>query len=75
MLTQNAHGRSTLDFTGADENGDPWDVARVDMRNKAFQRLQQEKPALLIGSPARTTSLAMDRTWGKTCVKEGDEIV
>ena len=45
---------TSLDLTGTDENGQPWDFGVPAMRRKAEALLEREKPVLLIGSPSCT---------------------
>ena len=40
-----------LDLTTTDENGDSWDFTKECMREKAKQKIKEEEPMLLIGSP------------------------
>ena len=44
----------TLDLTGPDENGEPWDFSRPSMRAKAERLLEAQAPTLLVGSPMCT---------------------
>ena len=43
-----------LDLTTEDENGDPWNFAYADRRAEARRRLAEQRPVLVIGSPACT---------------------
>ena len=39
-----------MDLITTDENGRPWDVDCIHMRNTAMRKVLQDKPTLLIGS-------------------------
>ena len=41
-----------LDLTVLDEDGTPWDFTQRDKREKARRLVRQQKPYMLIGSPA-----------------------
>eukprot|EP00973_Karenia_brevis_P023183 3193485-Karenia_brevis.AAC.1 len=41
----------SLDLTTRDEQGQPWDFTKVEMRNKAIRRVINERPLFVIGSP------------------------
>ena len=45
---------TVFDLTGTDELGNPWDFSIPEQRRKAELRIEQEKPALLVGSPMCT---------------------
>ena len=40
-----------MDLLTNDEDGNPWDISRKDMRQKCREMLDKEKPMLLVGSP------------------------
>ena len=40
-----------LDLTGTDRDGRAWDVTLADMRERARQKVAEDKPFMLIGSP------------------------
>ena len=41
-----------LDLTVMDEDGQPWDFSNEDKRQKARRMVREQKPYMLIGSPA-----------------------
>ena len=43
-----------LDLTGTDRDGRAWDFTLADMRERARQKVAEDKPFMLIGSPACT---------------------
>ncbi len=43
-----------MDLTGTDSDGRAWDFTMADMRERARQRVAEDKPVLLVGSPACT---------------------
>ena len=47
-------GEIALDLATTDENGDPWDLSKQKMREKAIRFLNETKPAVLILSPPCT---------------------
>ena len=44
----------SLDITTKDENGDPWDFSRSKMRRKAINKINEDRPLLVVGSPMCT---------------------
>ena len=47
-----------LDLTTTDEHGSSWDFTKDVMKDKARNKVQKEKPMLLIGSPSCTAFCA-----------------
>ena len=39
-------------LTNCDENGEPWDFSRKEMRDKAYANVEKEKPYMLVGPPS-----------------------
>ena len=52
-------GGIALDLTTTDENGEPWDLSKPKMREKAIRFLNETKPAVLILNPPCAMVLAM----------------
>ena len=50
----NVHGTDALDLRTFKKNGDPWDFNLRRDREEALQRIDDEKPTWLIGSPPCT---------------------
>ncbi len=44
----------SLDLTGCDEQGKPWDFNLKEQRDKAEKILDEQRPLLLIGTPMCT---------------------
>ena len=57
---------SSMDITTYDVDGRPWDFNEVEMRNRAFRRVMEEKPLVLItGTMCTNWSIAMNSDWGR----------
>ena len=64
-------GGWSLDITGQDDQGQPWDFSQPKMREKAMRLLKETKPRLLIGSPMCTDwSVLMNLNWGRMSSEE-----
>ena len=56
----------SLDITGRDTDGKPWNFSRKEMQDRAEKKVRQDKPVLLIGSPMCTDwSPTMNLNWHK----------
>ena len=55
-----------LDICSNDEEGNPWDFTKPEMRNKVARKVIEEEPLVLIGSPPYTDwSSLMNFNWSK----------
>ena len=43
-----------LDLTVPDENGEVWDFTKMSCRKKAWRKLKEERPYMLVGAPPCT---------------------
>ena len=50
----------SLDITTCDNDGEPWDFNKVEMRNRAVRKILADEPLLLIGSPMCTAFSTMN---------------
>ena len=59
-------GGWSLDLTEKDHDGKAWDLSKKEMRRRAVQKINKDKPLLIIGSPMCTDwSSMMNLNWGK----------
>ena len=63
-----------LDICTRDDEGQPWDFTKPEMRNKAARKVIQDSPLVLIGSPPCTDwSSIMNLNWSKMSPQERKE--
>ena len=61
----------SLDITTKDADGEPWDFSKRRMRKKAIDKINKDKPLLIIGSPMCTDwSTMMNLNWDKMSPEE-----
>ena len=64
-------GGSSIDLTTCDTDGRPWVLSLPDMRRRAYLRVRNEKPKVLIGSVmCRDVCSSMNMNWPRMSERE-----